>query len=161
MGLIMSRWRHPNPVHWHRLKSEIAVRAAGRCEFCRARPPSDLHHRTYIRWGDELPHDVMFVCRRCHLRIEEKDRPPIADGEPESLYRRGDDGRGLNRDWYDYLESAGAIPDDEFEPDDLDRELGIQTLCDDIDEDYEALYREFDGDLDAIEAWAWAMGKDD
>jgi hypothetical protein len=55
-----------------------ALRAAG--YRCRApgchRPAEEVHHTTYERLGDELPGDLLAVCRPCHARLH-------ADGWPE------------------------------------------------------------------------------
>lgn len=164
----MKEWKHPDPVAWSMLRDEADARARGLCEYCRERPPENLHHRTYVRWGAEQLWDLMYVCRRCHEHIEGIAYAPERFGAEGSLAREGDDGREIDWTWFDYLEKA-MYPDGRHrypedgpdELDDLDYEIGVRTLCDEADEDFDALYREFGGDLDTIESWARAMDKDD
>lgn len=76
------------------------LKASGyRCRGCYA--PADhgcaleLHHRTYERFGHELPGDLTALCRRCHhaltndLRARRYDasRPSPVDHVPSTLDR--------------------------------------------------------------------------
>jgi len=84
-------WKHPDLAYWFRLRDWTRDRAAGLCEFCEARPPHALHHRTYATWGCEPLEHVMYVCDPCHeyiegLRVSVKIRPG-------SLAHVGDTGR--------------------------------------------------------------------
>lgn len=46
---------------------KIALRRAGyRCERCGERGEFHIHHKTYERFGHELPSDVEVLCLACH-----------------------------------------------------------------------------------------------
>ncbi|NEZ63013.1 HNH endonuclease [Leptolyngbyaceae cyanobacterium CCMR0082] len=55
--------------HWQ-MKRREAFKSAGRsCQICNCRHhPGGLtvHHRTYERVGEELPEDLIVMCRDCH-----------------------------------------------------------------------------------------------
>lgn len=64
---------HLRSEYWQQLKRKCWRRCEGRCEYydeeegerCwnKAR---DLHHRHYLRFGIELPDDVVYLCRLHH-----------------------------------------------------------------------------------------------
>ena len=48
-------------------KRSIALRGAEyRCQVCNRDGQLDVHHRTYERLGNELPQDLVVLCRECH-----------------------------------------------------------------------------------------------
>jgi hypothetical protein len=53
-----------------RAKAEAAKERCGqRCQTCnvhRSKTTLDAHHRTYERIGEELPEDLIVLCRDCH-----------------------------------------------------------------------------------------------
>ncbi len=51
---------------WKQRRQAALDRARGFCEDCGARGSFDVHHRTYKRKGNELPKDLVAVCRECH-----------------------------------------------------------------------------------------------
>jgi hypothetical protein len=51
---------------WQARAVAAKVRAGGRCMLCNSTGPLDTHHRTYERVGDELPEDLVALCRDCH-----------------------------------------------------------------------------------------------
>ncbi len=57
--LQSGRWRHK------RLEAQKLAR--NRCQVCNAKGQIlDTHHRTYERIGNELPEDLIVLCRPCH-----------------------------------------------------------------------------------------------
>jgi hypothetical protein len=57
--------------HWKRLTKAQKALAAGCCERCgRLRDHLEVPHLTYARAGQELPEDVVVVCRGCHRTLD-------------------------------------------------------------------------------------------
>jgi len=54
---------------WRERREHILRRANHTCEKCSKRPASEVHHLTYIRVFQELPSDLLAVCRQCHAEI--------------------------------------------------------------------------------------------
>jgi 5-methylcytosine-specific restriction endonuclease McrA len=58
---------------WRSFKKTIISHRGEKCEKCGSKPGSlDLHHKTYARLFNELPQDVMLLCRECHSNIHNK-----------------------------------------------------------------------------------------
>jgi hypothetical protein len=46
---------------------EIALQRAGhRCQLCKKGGPLSVHHNTYERLGEEMPSDLIALCKSCH-----------------------------------------------------------------------------------------------
>lgn len=56
---------------WNQKRKEALRRAGYRCELCGVRESLDVHHKTYVRRGDEWPEDLVALCGRCHEREDE------------------------------------------------------------------------------------------
>jgi hypothetical protein len=54
---------------WRERSEYILKRANYICEKCGQRPGTEVHHLTYIRVFQELPSDLLAVCRQCHAEI--------------------------------------------------------------------------------------------
>lgn len=52
---------------WKIKRDEALERANHRCQLCSETKRLNVHHNTYDRLGDELPGDLITLCRRCHL----------------------------------------------------------------------------------------------
>ena len=53
--------------HWQDLREEALERANHRCQVCNSNEDRlETHHRCYDRRGDELPEDLIVLCRTCH-----------------------------------------------------------------------------------------------
>lgn len=52
--------------HWQQKREEAHERANGRCQVCNTTSSLNVHHRTYIRRGYELPEDLIVLCKGCH-----------------------------------------------------------------------------------------------
>ena len=52
--------------HWNQVRKEALRRAKYRCQLCNESTALHVHHNTYERRGQELPSDVIAICRSCH-----------------------------------------------------------------------------------------------
>lgn len=64
---------------WQQMRRTLARSASAQCFCCERIPRSgwslDLHHLTYERLGNELPTDVVPLCRSCHDIVHEMQKP--------------------------------------------------------------------------------------
>ena len=52
---------------WRAKASRAKIRAGNRCQACgRSGVQLEVHHNTYERLGQELPTDLVVLCRNCH-----------------------------------------------------------------------------------------------
>lgn len=94
---------------WYRRRDAVRARARGRCEFCRHRAMQHLHHRTYVRFGQERLTDLMGVCGACHRAIHGLlRRGTTLTCTEESLLACGDSGLGHSPLWRAYLRTCGT-----------------------------------------------------
>ena len=62
--------RHPKFL---KIRAEVFKRAAGICERCGTRPPTEPHHLRYPPWGTfDVPENMIAVCHQCHCDIHGK-----------------------------------------------------------------------------------------
>lgn len=62
--------RHPRFLE---IRAEVFARAAGKCERCDRRPPTEPHHLRYPPWGTfDVPENMTAVCHQCHCEIHGK-----------------------------------------------------------------------------------------
>lgn len=62
--------RHPRFLE---IRAEVFERAAGLCEQCGLRPPTEPHHLRYPPWGTfDVPENMIAVCHSCHCDIHGK-----------------------------------------------------------------------------------------
>ena len=69
---------------WREKCEYVFKRANGKCEKCGKRPPTEVHHLTYIRVFQELPSDLLAVCRQCHAEIHW--RQPANDNQIQLVF---------------------------------------------------------------------------
>jgi hypothetical protein len=62
---------------WGALKTAVEYRSKLRCERCRARRGTSVHHMTYARIYRELPEDLIHLCQWCHAEIHGRPTPQI------------------------------------------------------------------------------------
>lgn len=72
----MRTFNKTSAYHWYlgtnfwRERREVAMsRANGVCEKCKQAPAREVHHLTYLRVFNELPTDLVALCRPCHAAI--------------------------------------------------------------------------------------------
>jgi hypothetical protein len=54
-------------AHWELTRAAALERAKHRCQLCNGlKGGLNVHHRTYERLGNELPEDLIVLCRDCH-----------------------------------------------------------------------------------------------
>lgn len=59
--------RYLNSASWKNFKDELKKQRGNKCEHCgRENVTLDGHHLTYERLFNELPSDVLLLCRPCH-----------------------------------------------------------------------------------------------
>ena len=51
---------------WSVRKESVKKRSGGKCERCKNAPSDAVHHLTYARKYNELPEDLIDICRPCH-----------------------------------------------------------------------------------------------
>lgn len=54
--------------HWSSMRRRALVRACNRCQVCNSPYHLHVHHRTYVRLGEELMSDLTVLCATCHKR---------------------------------------------------------------------------------------------
>jgi 5-methylcytosine-specific restriction endonuclease McrA len=54
---------------WRERREFILERANYTCEKCGKRRATEVHHLTYIRVFQELPADLVALCKPCHAEI--------------------------------------------------------------------------------------------
>ena len=57
---------HLQSPYWAELRRDVLARAEGRCEMCREKPITQVHHLHYRTLGHETLNDVLGLCSRCH-----------------------------------------------------------------------------------------------
>lgn len=57
---------------WRERREHTMRRANHICERCKERRATEVHHLTYIRVFNELPTDLVALCRPCHSEIHLK-----------------------------------------------------------------------------------------
>jgi 5-methylcytosine-specific restriction endonuclease McrA len=65
-----------NSIKWKSKRLKVLQRAKFRCEQCKSRQATQVHHKTYKRIFNEPLSDLLAVCAPCHRKIHGiKDRP--------------------------------------------------------------------------------------
>ncbi len=55
------------------VRAEVFRRAAGRCEMCKSRPPTEPHHLRYPPWGTfDVAENLLAICHQCHCQVHGK-----------------------------------------------------------------------------------------
>lgn len=61
-----------NSPEWKAKADACKERAGNRCQLCNKAGRLDAHHRTYERLRNELPEDLIALCRECHSKFHDK-----------------------------------------------------------------------------------------
>jgi 5-methylcytosine-specific restriction endonuclease McrA len=59
---------------WKVRRGLVLARAHGRCERCRVRVATQVHHLTYARFGHERLGDLQALCADCHAAADNERR---------------------------------------------------------------------------------------
>lgn len=54
---------------WRKVKARYRKLVIEACGLCGCDGSLDLHHTTYERVGEELPNDLVWLCRNCHRMV--------------------------------------------------------------------------------------------
>lgn len=60
--------------HWRRTRQDALARCGHKCMVCGSKIGLEVHHNTYERRGQELPSDVIVLCRTCHQTFHDTGR---------------------------------------------------------------------------------------
>ena len=74
--ILLARWfpvvnygEYLKSSRWKKKARAARKRAGQRCQLCYADDvPLEVHHRTYMRLGWEVPGDLVALCGECHSR---------------------------------------------------------------------------------------------
>ena len=58
--------------HWQQIRLGALRRAGYRCQVCNSDDPLHVHHRTYVRRGQERDLDLIALCAACHGAFHEQ-----------------------------------------------------------------------------------------
>ncbi len=64
-------WYVKKSFIWKAIREWALERAKYKCERCGATFPLQVHHKTYIRLGKEMPSDLEVLCESCHEKEHE------------------------------------------------------------------------------------------
>jgi queuine/archaeosine tRNA-ribosyltransferase len=66
-----NKQRYLNSDQWKLVRSRILKRDNFSCKRCGNVHRIEVHHLTYIRFGRELPSDLVTLCRDCHQAVHD------------------------------------------------------------------------------------------
>jgi hypothetical protein len=52
--------------YWRAKRIEVLAARGAQCERCFSDKQINVHHKSYVRLGKELPQDLLILCRNCH-----------------------------------------------------------------------------------------------
>ena len=58
--------RYMRSPAWTHIRFEVFRRDGYMCQWCHDNPASQVHHKTYERFGRERLDDLIAVCTSCH-----------------------------------------------------------------------------------------------
>ncbi len=67
-----NKQRYFKSALWRSVRSRIKARDNYLCKRCGSPHSLEVHHITYIRFGRELPEDLVTLCRGCHQAVHNK-----------------------------------------------------------------------------------------
>jgi uncharacterized protein YlaI len=62
--------RYLESPRWRTLARAVRMRAKGKCEICRRADGEEVAHLTYERIFHEPIDDLLWVCKKCHRRLD-------------------------------------------------------------------------------------------
>lgn len=76
----LQQWHNENDPYyksekWRRKRDYVLKRDSYLCQMCLTNRAIDVHHTTYIHFGNELTSELISVCRGCHNVIHDKETP--------------------------------------------------------------------------------------
>jgi 5-methylcytosine-specific restriction endonuclease McrA len=62
--------------HWRDVKDRfMKSKFRKKCFVCGSKNKLNLHHKTYIRVGNEYLTDLCLLCEECHKKVHEREKP--------------------------------------------------------------------------------------
>lgn len=58
--------------HWKEVSRKAKMRADYKCQLCGYDKSLHVHHNDYSRRGEELPSDLIVLCKTCHGKFHDK-----------------------------------------------------------------------------------------
>lgn len=68
---------------WRNRRLAAIEAAGGRCQLCNSPDNLEAHHRTYVRFGRELPGDLTVLCGECHQLYHGRVAAERAEPQPD------------------------------------------------------------------------------
>ena len=65
--------RYLQSQRWRTLARAVRMRAKGKCEICRRADGWECAHLTYDRIFQEPLSDLLWLCRKCHRELDDRD----------------------------------------------------------------------------------------
>jgi 5-methylcytosine-specific restriction endonuclease McrA len=93
---------------WRERREHILQRANYTCEKCGTQAATEVHHLTYVRVFQELPSDLLALCRQCHAEIHW--RQPANDNQLQFRFDLPEDPEGPEQTPPKGLRPAGSAP---------------------------------------------------
>lgn len=79
---------------WHARRTQVIFRDEGQCQAirggvkCGSRHKTQVHHKTYLRFGQEPLTDLVLLCKKCHEQLH-KQQKVINNGKEKNRRRTG------------------------------------------------------------------------
>ena len=73
----MNYYAYIKSPKWYALCQRTRDFWDNRCAVCYEPRPLEVHHRTYLRLGNELPTDVLPLCDECHEKLKRRYMPTV------------------------------------------------------------------------------------
>jgi 5-methylcytosine-specific restriction endonuclease McrA len=62
-------------AEWKAKRLQVLTRDKYLCQVCKKKLATQVHHKTYARFGHELLEDLLSACRSCHGILSRLSRP--------------------------------------------------------------------------------------
>lgn len=80
--------KYMSSPEWYEKRQKVLERDGWVCQGCGEKTATEVHHRSYAHFGDELLWELVSVCNDCHRKVTTMDR-----GMREHIYGANADGR--------------------------------------------------------------------
>lgn len=77
---------------WLKQKQLLIEWRGNKCEHCGSEKNLQIHHRNYETFGEELPFDLLILCKECHEKLHQLAKK-VLNGE---VWQGGVPSNGLN-----------------------------------------------------------------
>jgi 5-methylcytosine-specific restriction endonuclease McrA len=66
-----------NSSKWYHKRKQVLHRDDYRCKACEQFPATQVHHVSYIHFGDEPLFELVSVCKSCHAKLTKLDHARV------------------------------------------------------------------------------------